>query len=190
MSSEPEIEQQPATVQETPGGKSLRLRDHAPLLLAPAAFALDYLTKRLVEANLALGESWPAEGFVRLTHGNNTGTAFGLFPNQTLALIIASLFAIGFLVYFYRSYALHKPLLRAAIGLQLGGALGNLLDRLRYGAVTDFIDVGPWPIFNVADSCIVVGMVVLVSVLVLAERDERKRRNADAAATEDDGGAT
>ena len=177
-----------ATVAEDAAARAgTRLRDHAPLLLAPAAFALDYVTKRLVEANLALGESWPAEGFVRLTHGTNTGTAFGLFPNQTLALIIASLFAIGFLAYFYRSFALHKPLLRAAIGLQLGGALGNLLDRVRSGAVTDFIDVGPWPIFNVADSCIVVGMVALVSVLALAERDERKRRRAEA---EDAGGET
>ena len=63
--------------------------------------------------------------------------------------------------------------------MQLGGALGNLVDRLWAGAVVDFIDVGPWPIFNVADSCIVVGMIVLVSVLVLAGRDERREGAGD-----------
>ena len=132
-----------------------------------------------MRSNFELGESWPATGFFRLTYGTNTGTAFGLFPDQTLALILASFVAIGFLVYFYRAHGLNRPLLRAAIGMQLGGALGNLIDRLTTGAVVDFIDVGPWPIFNVADSCIVVGMIVLVSVLVLAERDERRKRAAE-----------
>ena len=169
MSVAPETELQAEDAPEA-GSRSFRLGEHAGLLLAPAAFAVDQLTKLLVRNNFELGESWPATGFLRLTYGTNTGTAFGLFPNQTLVLIVASIVAIGFLVYFYRAHALNQPLLRAAIGMQLGGALGNLVDRLRTGAVVDFIDVGPWPIFNVADSCIVVGMIVLVSVLVLSGR--------------------
>ena len=70
--------------------------------------------------------------------------------------------AIGFLYYFYRTQALPSRLLRLAIGLQLGGAFGNLVDRLRAGAVVDFIDVGAWPVFNLADSAIVVGMIGLM----------------------------
>ena len=179
MSVEPEAEQRITETTEAESGSGFRLSDHVWLLLAPAAFALDQLTKLFVRSNFELGESWPATGFFRLTYGTNTGTAFGLFPDQTLALILASFVAIGFLVYFYRAHGLNRPLLRAAIGMQLGGALGNLIDRLTTGAVVDFIDVGPWPIFNVADSCIVVGMIVLVSVLVLAERDERRKRAAE-----------
>ena len=176
MSVAPESEQRVSVATEEENSSGFRLGDHVWLLLAPAAFALDQITKLFVRSNFQLGESWPATGFFRLTYGTNTGTAFGLFPDQTLALILASLVAIGFLIYFYRAHGLNRPLLRAAIGLQLGGAVGNLVDRLRTGAVVDFIDVGPWPIFNVADSCIVVGMIVLVSVLVLAERDGRKKR--------------
>ncbi len=70
-----------------------------------------------------------------------------------------------------------KPILRIAIGLQLGGAFGNLLDRVALGAVTDFIDIGWWPIFNIADSSIVVGMAILVGVLLFF--DNEKKENSD-----------
>lgn len=149
-------------------------KDWILLLTVPSVLAIDQFTKMLVKANLNIGESWPREGFVRLTHGTNTGTAFGLFPNATLLLIIASIVAIGFLVYFYRAHALPRPILRVAIGLQLGGAFGNLLDRVTVGAVTDFIDIGWWPIFNIADSSIVVGMTILVGVLLLFDNDKKK----------------
>lgn len=151
-----------------------------------AVFAADQVTKQVVKATLPIGASWPADGLVRLTHGTNTGTAFGLLPNQTLFLIFASLAAIGFLVYFYRAYALEKPILRYAIGLQLGGAFGNLLDRVVFGRVTDFVDVGWWPIFNVADSAICVGMATLIAVIVLG--DVRARRGQDAAQSQGGGG--
>ena len=146
--------------------------DFLVLLTVPLVLAIDQITKQLIRINLNLGESWPATGFIRLTHGLNSGSAFGFFPNQTLILIIASIVAIGFLVYFYRIHALTSPLLRLAIGLQLGGALGNLVDRLRVGAVVDFIDVGRWPIFNVADSSIMIGTALLVGVLVLTRKEE------------------
>ena len=140
-------------------------RDRLLLTTVPAVLVLDQLSKYLIRSNLTLGDSWPDRGFFRLTHGTNSGSAFGLFPNQTLLLIVASLVAIGFLYYFYRTQALPRPLLRLAIGLQLGGAVGNLIDRLRAGTVVDFLDVGPWPIFNLADSSIVVGMALLVGLL-------------------------
>ena len=133
----------------------------------------DQFTKFIVKTNLRIGESVPSEGLVRITHGANSGTAFGLLSNQTTFLIVASLIAIGFLVYFYRVYALPKPILRFAIGLQLGGAFGNLLDRLAFGAVTDFIHVGWWPIFNVADSSICVGMATLIGVMLLFDKNPK-----------------
>ena len=116
------------------------------LLLVPllGVIALDQATKQIVKSNLNLYEAWPAEGFFRIVYRTNSGTAFGLFPGQTVTLILLSVFAVGFLFYFYRTRALSYPMLRLAIGLQLGGAIGNLIDRLRHGAVVDFIDVGPW----------------------------------------------
>ncbi len=145
-------------------------RDRILLLTIIAVVIADQITKFAVKGTLRIGESWPAEGFIRITHGTNTGTAFGLLPNQTLFLIFASIIAIGFLIYFYRAYALPHPILRLAIGLQLGGAFGNLFDRVAFGAVTDFIDVGWWPIFNIADSSICVGMGTLITVLLLFDR--------------------
>ncbi len=142
-------------------------RDWLLLTTIGAVLLADRLTKFAIKGALQIGESWPSEGFVRLTHGENTGAAFGLLPNQTLFLIIASIAAIGFLAYFYRAYALPRPILRLAIGLQLGGAFGNLFDRVAFGAVTDFIDVGWWPIFNIADSSICVGMATLIIVMLL-----------------------
>ena len=143
-------------------------KDWMLLLTVPTVFAADQLSKHLIRTNMYVGESWPAEGLFRLTYGTNSGSAFGLFSSQTPLLILASLIAIGFLVYFYRTQALPRRLLRLAIGLQMGGALGNLIDRLRAGTVVDFIDVGPWPIFNLADTSIVVGMALLIGTLVLS----------------------
>ena len=163
-----------------PGAKSSSLARLARVwpigVIAAAVFALDQVTKYLVRANLAIGESWPAEGFFRLTHGTNTGTIFGLFPQQTLLLTLASFFAIGFVIYFYRAHGGNGWLSQVNVGLLLGGAFGNLLDRLAWAKVTDFIDVGPWPIFNIADSSIVVGITLLIATTVLygdgQEKDE------------------
>ena len=147
--------------------KAAWLSDRLLLPTVALVVAMDQISKLLVRANLEHGQSWPSEGVLRLTHGTNTGSAFGLFPNQTAALVVASVIAIGFLAYFYRAHALPRPLLRFAIALQLGGALGNLIDRVRAGAVVDFIDLGWWPVFNLADSAIVVGIALLLSVLIL-----------------------
>jgi len=154
-------------------------RDWLLILTISSVVAVDQLTKYLVKTNLRLGESWPAEGLIRLTHGTNTGSAFGLFTNQTPMLIVASIVAITFLIYFYRTHALPRRLLRVAIGLQLGGAVGNLTDRLLDGAVVDFIDVGWWPIFNIADSSIMVGLTVLIGVLVLGDVESSPRAGVE-----------
>ncbi len=142
-------------------------RDWIIMATTGAALAADQVSKYLVRDNMRIGESWPAEGFFRLTHGTNTGSAFGLFQNQTLVLTIASIFAIGFIIYFYRSHGDRTWITRVTVGLLLGGAVGNLIDRMVAGRVTDFIDVGPWPIFNLADSSITVGITLLIASLVL-----------------------
>ncbi len=154
-------------------------RDRYLLPIIATVFIVDQVTKLLVRNNLRLYESWPEEGPIRITRGLNTGTAFGLLPDQTTFLIIASIVAIGFLYFFYRTQVRSDSWLRFAIALQLGGALGNLSDRVFAGAVTDFIDVGPWPIFNIADSSIVIGIVILLSKTVLTSDEQEEHSEPD-----------
>ena len=140
----------------------------ADLLLAAlilAVFITDQVTKAWVRASLIEGASRPREGFLRLTHVSNTGSAFGLFPNQTLFLLIASVVGIAVLLVFFRRQAGRGFMVRTSLGLQLGGAAGNLVDRITLGKVTDFIDVGAWPVFNLADASIVTGIVILAWLL-------------------------
>ena len=147
-------------------------RDRLLLTTILSVFVLDQVSKYIVKSNLSLYESWPSEGLFRITYGTNSGTAFGLFPDAGLVLTVASFLAIGFLFYFYNAQTLSVWPLRLAIGLQLGGAFGNLTDRLRTGSVVDFIDIGWWPIFNVSDSSIVIGIFLLVMTFALAKEDE------------------
>ena len=147
-----------------------------PILLLPLAlvFGMDQVTKALVRANLFLGESTPRDGLFRITHTSNTGSAFGLFPDQTMFLIIASLVAIGVLLVVYKKQPFSGFPLRLSLGMQLGGAAGNLFDRVRVGHVTDFIDIGPWPVFNIADSGIVIGIIILGYLfLTTSKKSER-----------------
>lgn len=136
--------------------------------LTALTFLIDQFTKFVVREFLALQESFPDEGFFRITHTFNTGSAFGLFQDQNTPLIVASVVGITILALIYRGQRRPTNLLRLSLGLQLGGATGNLLDRLRMGHVTDFVDVGPWPIFNVADSSIVVGLLMLAWMFMVA----------------------
>ncbi len=179
--------QLPVTPGERRGVRIAWYRDWVLFLTLAPVVAADQITKYFVRTNLLLGESWPREGIFRLTHGTNSGSVFGLFPNQTLLLILASVVAIGFLVYFYRTHAFPSPMARVAIGLLLGGALGNLIDRLRVGTVVDFIDLGWWHLFNLADSSIVVGIVLLVSTMVLIESRRSLRPYGDTDRPADDG---
>lgn len=142
------------------GGRSL-FADPIPWLLLAGSFGLDQLTKSLVIANLSRGESWPEEGFFRITHAWNTGTAFSLLQDQSTLLTFVSFGAVIALYFVYRSVESPTIWVRMAFGLLLGGAFGNLIDRIRLGHVTDLVDIGPWPIFNVADSSILIGIFVL-----------------------------
>ena len=115
-------------------------------------------------------------------HVQNSGIAFGLFASATSLVIIATGVAVAWmLVYFARSGARH-PILPVALGLVIGGSTSNLLDRVRLGYVTDFLDLRYWPAFNLADSFIVIGVGILLTALLAAEREPRRGHVRDAAA--------
>lgn len=155
-------------------------RDWMLTATAVIVFAADQATKALIRSTLELGESWPAEGLFRITRGTNTGSAFGLFQDQTLILTVASIVAIGVIIYYYRTQTRRSPITRFTIGLLLGGAFGNLIDRLVAGEVTDFIDVGWWPIFNLADSSIVVGMTLMIGTVLLTREESPEQETLPA----------
>lgn len=148
------------------------LKDPILVLVVAIVFAADQVTKAVVRHSLLLGEAVPYDGTFRIVHTFNTGSAFGLFPDQKLFLIIASLVGIGVLLMMYRNRPSAGVAVRLSIGLLLGGALGNLVDRVRMGHVTDFIELGFWPVFNVADASIVVGIAIAVVFLLFGSRQE------------------
>ena len=149
-------------------------RDSVLITAVALVFSLDQVTKALVRHNLTLNESVPPDGIFRITRTFNTGSAFGLFADQTMFLILASFVGIGILLLMYRSQRPPGIPLRLSLGMQIGGAAGNLFDRLRMGQVTDFIDVGLWPVFNLADTSIVIGIAILVSVVLFDRRGDRR----------------
>ena len=140
------------------------------LIIAVSVLAADQLSKYLVRANMEMWQSIPNEGIVRLTYTTNTGGAFGLFANQTFLLAIAAIVGIVVLVLFLRFLPLDSTLLKVGLGLDLGGAIGNMIDRLRLGEVTDFIDFSFWPSFNLADSAITIGTFLIAYYLVFVAR--------------------
>lgn len=152
----------------SPQGRMPFYRDWLLIPIVGIVYALDQLTKLWVESTLCHVRSIPAEGPFQLTCSFNTGSAFGLFPDQTILLILASFVGVGVLLFVYRHHPVPGPLLRISLGLQLGGAVGNLTDRLRFGQVTDFVKLGPWPVFNLADASIVVGVIMLVWLFVFS----------------------
>lgn len=135
-----------------------------------ALFVLDLVTKALAEAWLDLGRPVRVVGdLVRLTLVHNTGTAFGLFPGQQVPFIVFSLLAIISITTLYVRLNPRTGAHVLGMAMLLGGAAGNLHDRVRFGEVTDFVQVGVaghyWPVFNVADAAITGGVVLLVLTL-------------------------
>lgn len=152
-------------------------------LLAIVVLALDQLTKWLVANNLSLNEPVypiPAlSGLIGLTYVTNTGVAFGLFKEAGTFFIFIAVLVISVLVVYLRKLPKDQQLVRIALGLQLGGAFGNLVDRLRLGYVVDFIDFKFWPIFNIADSAIVIGVVLLMVAMWREGRPDPQASAAD-----------
>lgn len=130
-------------------------------LVLVAVLAADQLTKALVRSNLAVGERREVLPFLDLVRVNNDGIAFGFLGGGQALVVVAVVAALGGLVVFFALHA-ERPWIWLPTGLLLGGALGNVFDRVRDGAVTDFLKVPHWPAFNVADVAITVGVVALV----------------------------
>lgn len=148
--------------------------------------ALDQLTKYLVVTNLGLYEAWaPFPALAKwfdIHYVTNTGAAFGLFRSGGLFLKIVAIVVSLVILFYYRHVPDGQWLLRISLGLQLGGSLGNLTDRLRVGHVVDFLDFRVWPVFNVADASIVCGVALLALLLLREDREERKRAEAQESA--------
>jgi signal peptidase II len=130
-------------------------------VLCGVVFAADQAAKAVVEAHLVLGEDVDLLGPFGLTLSHNRGVAFGLAGGAGVGLVLLTLGALAVIAYLFSRNAA-KPGTWVAVGLLAGGALGNLADRVRADAVTDYMDVGSWPPFNVADIAITCGVVLLV----------------------------
>ncbi len=149
------------------------------LLIAGLTLAADQVTKYLVVTNLKLYETWspiPAlAGWLDIHYVTNTGAAFGLFQNVGGILALPAVLVSLVILFYYRQVAGESWLIRLSMGLVLGGAIGNLIDRIRLGHVIDFIDPHIWPVFNLADSAVVCGVAILAFVLLRQERAERHK---------------
>jgi signal peptidase II len=143
------------------------------LLVAGMAVFADQLTKQVVGRTLGLGESVDIIGPFTVHHVQNSGIAFGLFGSRTEIVIAVTTIAVGAMLVFFARSGRRHPVLPVALGLVLGGSVANLVDRVRLGHVTDFLDLAAWPAFNLADTFIVVGVGILFAALVLADRPHR-----------------
>jgi len=133
--------------------------------IAAVVLAADQISKAIVVRTLPVGIPWNPipllQPFVNLTHVMNRGAAFGMLPNLSFFFTAVAIAVSLAILYFARRIPEHQWWLSLSLGLQLGGALGNLTDRLHYGYVIDFIEVRHFPVFNLADSAIVVGVIIL-----------------------------
>lgn len=156
-----------------------RLRSYVMLVsVAGLVILLDQWTKNWVRQNLSLGEDWmPWEQlapYARILHWQNTGAVFGIFQEAGDFFAILAILVAAMIVYYFPRLGPADWALRLAMSLQLGGALGNLIDRLQHGSVTDFISVGTFPIFNIADSSISLGVaILLLDVWLNRHQDEQ-----------------
>lgn len=155
------------------------LRDYIPLLLvAGLIILLDQYTKYLVRENLALQETWVPwpwlAPYARIVHWYNTGVAFGMFQNGNLIFtILAVIVSIAILVVYPR-IPREEKVIRITTMMMLAGAVGNLIDRLTIGHVTDFISIGSFAVFNIADMSITCGVAILILTVWLQERRDRR----------------
>jgi len=142
----------------------------ALVVIVGTAIVADQLTKAIVVAQLPLGDTAVTIGPFSIHHVQNTGIAFGLFADSTSAVIALTAVAVGAMLVFFARTAQRHPLVPIALGLVIGGSIANLLDRVRLGHVTDFLDFAYWPAFNLADTFIVAGVGLLFASFVAADK--------------------
>ena len=149
-------------------------------LTALAVIALDQLTKSIARSSIdGSGSKDLLGGFVKIVDVRNSGVAFGQLSGGGIIVAVVVAGAVAALLWYFLSH-LETPLIWLATGLVIGGAVGNVIDRVRAGAVTDFIKLPHWPAFNVADAAITVGVVALVLLVEVAARRQRARENKSA----------
>jgi signal peptidase II len=164
------------------------IRDYLALfLIAGTVIALDQWTKATVRATLAVQEMWLPAGlewlmpYARIIHWYNSGAAFGMFQGMGWVFTVLAFVVAALIIYYYPRVDPQDWWLKLAMGMQMGGALGNVIDRLTLGQVTDFISIGTFPVFNIADSSISVGVAILLLGVWLKEMQERKQAQVDVA---------
>jgi signal peptidase II len=147
-------------------------------IVAALLVAFDQWSKAQVRNSLSLGSIWsPWEWmtpYARIVHWKNTGVAFGMFQGMSTVFAILAAIVSLVIIYYYPRVAGDSWTLKIAMSLQLAGALGNFVDRVTIKYVTDFISIGNFPVFNVADACITVGVVVLLIYVWLQEKKEKE----------------
>jgi signal peptidase II len=153
------------------------LRDYLTLFaIGGAIIILDQITKTLVRINLALGETWSPwewlEPYARIVNWKNTGAAFGMLPSLGDFITILAIVVAIAIVYYFPQVPREDWTMRLAMGLEFGGAVGNLFDRLTIGWVTDFVSIWRFPVFNVADLSITLGVIVLLLGVWSQERQK------------------
>jgi signal peptidase II len=168
------------------GGKAMRnitsqeklyaIRFGGIMMIAGVVVLLDRFSKAWIRHHFQLGESRPITSWFYLTFVQNTGTAFGLFQGNNKALLILAFLILGALLYGARGLSERGGFWGAlGVALVLGGAVGNVMDRIHYGQVIDFLDFRIWPVFNIADSAITVGTISIMVGLLLRDRPEEIR---------------
>jgi signal peptidase II len=150
--------------------------------VAVAALCADQLTKAIVSSRLDLNESLHVVGPLSIHHVQNSGIAFGLFASATSLVILLTAAAVAWMLYFFARSGARHPVLPVALGLVIGGSTSNLVDRVRLGHVTDFLDFKFWPAFNLADSFIVAGVAILLLALAWTDRDSARPQRVREAA--------
>ncbi len=151
------------------------------VLIAGAAIIifLDQWTKDWIRANLAYGEVFrpeaPLSQYARILHWRNTGIVFGLFQDITKLFNFIPAIISVFIFFYYSRVPREDWLIRLSMILYLGGGIGNLIDRVNQGYVTDFISLGNFPVFNIADACITVGVFILALGVYVKDLDEKKQ---------------
>ena len=150
--------------------------------LSTVVVSVDQATKFWIQSRMSYGESVPVISDVfHITYILNPGAAFGILENKTWFFVIVALLLIAGVTYIYPRLPADRPFLKLGAGLLTGGAVGNLIDRVRIGYVVDFFDFRIWPIFNVADICIVCGVACLAYVLLTTpETSESGSESKDA----------
>jgi len=153
-------------------------------LVAGIIIVFDQISKAYIRANFVEGVDmwapWPwLLPYARIIYVTNTGVAFGMFKNMGLVFAILACIVSMAIIYYYPRIPAHDWMLRLALGFQLAGALGNLIDRILFqGRVTDFISVGDFPVWNVADSSITIGVGILLLGIWMQERRQKQEMSA------------